>query len=147
MPRSLTQESISWPKGCTQSWNMFRKKWVTGACGPWVTGTMGHWDVRTIGQVTAACGPLIIGACRSWLTRACGLWVTEVCSSQVTGVWGPWITGVCGPWVTEAWDHASVTGLPNDSSRYAGHDQQTEACSVIASMKTAETDYLFNTES
>ena len=26
MPRSLTQESISWPKGCMQSWNMFRKK-------------------------------------------------------------------------------------------------------------------------
>ena len=26
MPRSLTQESISWSKGCMQSWNMFRKK-------------------------------------------------------------------------------------------------------------------------
>ena len=26
MPLSLTQESISWPKGCMQSYNMFRKK-------------------------------------------------------------------------------------------------------------------------
>ena len=27
MPRSLTQESTLWPKGCIQSWNMFRKKY------------------------------------------------------------------------------------------------------------------------
>ena len=26
MPQSFTQENISWPKGCMQSWNKFRKK-------------------------------------------------------------------------------------------------------------------------